>query len=103
MAALEKVTFSEHSHEHIECFVVHEEPYKGQKRPGKIRGEDLAERDIVVAKCLNVHKRDNHGAVAYEVRLGLEYREHEVLSREEIVDKVGRLLLLVARCQGQHG
>ena len=103
MAVLEKITFSEHSHEHIECLVVHEEPYKGHKRPGKIHEKDLAEGDIVVAKCLIVHKRANHGAKACNVSLWLEYREHEVLSREEIVDKVDHLRLLVARCQGQHG
>ena len=103
VASLEKVAFSKHSHEHIEIFVIHKVPCNGHKHPGKITFKDLEERDIIVHQCLIVHINGNRGALACDVSLGLEYREHEVLHREEIVEKVDHLPMLIARCQGQHG
>ena len=103
VASLEKVAFSKHSHEHIETFVVHKVPCKGQKHPGNITDKDLAERDIIVPKCLIVHKHGKSGGLTGDVSLWLEYREHEVLYREEIVEKVDHLPMLIARCQGHHG
>ena len=103
VASLEKVAFSKQSHEHIETFVVHKVPCKGRKHPGKITDKDLAERDVIVPKCLNVHKHGHRDTLAGDVSLWLKYRVHDVLAREEVVDKVDHLLMLVARCKGQHG
>ena len=48
MSALEKVAFTDHSHEHIDYFVVEEETCKGQKHLGNVQEKDFADGGVVV-------------------------------------------------------